>query len=341
MSDYKKAGVDIDKAHSLLDKAKPYIKSTYTKAVLSETGSFGGLFSLKDADIRLGDGILVASIDGVGTKTEVARLAESFFGIGRDIVSHCVNDILIQGARPLFFLDYFASSSLEEGVLPEIIRGAADVCREVNCAILGGETAEMPGVYNPNSFDVVGAIIGLVFKENLLPRMSIEEGQAVLGLRSSGLHTNGYSMARRILLDGSIDVREKMDKLDGRSILEALLEPHKCYFNKVYPLIKDNRLKALAHITGGGFYDNIPRVLSEGIGAIIDSKSWEVPEIFRIIIDKGDICAEEAYRAFNLGIGMIAVTSEDMANELLKDKDWLRIGYTIKGTGVIIIGLDQ
>ncbi len=338
MFDYKASGVDIDKAHTLLNKAKPYIKSTYTKAVLSETGSFGGLFSLKEGDSRLGDGILVASIDGVGTKTEVARIAGSYYGIGRDIVSHCVNDILVQGAKPLFFLDYFASSRLEEGVLPEIIKGASDVCRDVNCAILGGETAEMPGVYNPNSFDVVGAIIGLVFKENLLPRMNIKEGQVVLGLRSSGLHTNGYSLARKHLLDGSTDLRENMNRLGGRSILAALLEPHTCYFSKVYPLIKDLRLKALAHITGGGFYDNIPRVLPEGIGVVIDSKSWVVPEIFKMIVDKSKISNEEAYRTLNMGIGMIAITAEDMACELLQDEDWLRIGFTEKGEGVTIKG---
>ncbi|MBN1232564.1 MAG: phosphoribosylformylglycinamidine cyclo-ligase [Candidatus Coatesbacteria bacterium] len=331
MKDYKSAGVDIDEAVSAISLSRKYIESTYNKAVLSRTGAYGGLFSLHD--FREKDFILVSSIDGVGTKTEVAKLAGRYEGIGKDIVFHCTNDILVQGAKPLFFLDYFASSKLGKKQLADIIKGASEACREVGCALIGGETAEMPDVYNPGSFDVVGCIIGIVSKKHLLPSRNIRENDVLIGFKSNGLHTNGYSLARKLMLKNkTIDYEWK--ELGGLSTADALLIPHRCYFRELFEYVEKKKIKALVHITGGGFYDNIPRILPEGIGVEIDIKSWETPPLFKLLKKLGKLTSREAYRIFNMGIGMIAIVSSSDYEKMFKGKDWLKIGKCVIGKGV-------
>ena len=337
MPNYKESGIDIDKVQSTLSQIKSTIEDTYTSAVLSKTGNFGGLFSLATNDIKPENAILVSSIDGVGTKTEVAVLAKRFENIGRDIVAHSVNDILVHGARPLFFLDYFASSQIKPAQLIKVIEGAAKACKEVNCILLGGETAEMPGVYNPGSLDLVGAIVGLTYPEILLPRNNIEPGDWLLGLPSSGLHTNGYTLARKLMLTDTKDINYKWQELGGQSTADALLKPHISYFNELWQPIKHNRIKALVHITGGGFYDNIPRILPKEVGGEIDATSWKIPKLFKLLVKLGNLSTREAFRTFNMGIGMVIIASKAQGTLLLNNnKNWKKIGRCITGNGIKI-----
>jgi phosphoribosylformylglycinamidine cyclo-ligase len=261
----------------------------------------------------------VSSIDGVGTKTKVAAMVGDHSGLGIDIVNHCVNDILCQGARPLFFLDYFGCSRLHGLQFEEILRGMASACLEVGAALIGGETAEMPGVYVEDEIDVVGSVIGVVDFEKKLPRGKMQPGDAVIGIASNGLHTNGYSLARRALFDvGGLSVRDELPGL-GATIGEALLRPHKCYFNAVYPLIQENDgIFAVAHITGGGLYDNIPRVLPSDVRVMIERRSWTPLPIFQLIQQTGSIPDSEMYRAFNMGIGMVLIVDRALAPGLVQ-----------------------
>lgn len=309
---YRDAGVDIDEAHRALRAVLPSIQATYSDAVVSGVGGFGGLFQALFPGIERP--VLVSSIDGVGTKTKVAAMVGSYRHLGHDIVHHCVNDILCQGARPLFFLDYFGTSKLSGLVFEDVVRGVAEACAGVGAALVGGETAEMPGVYHDDEVDLVGAIVGVVDFERRLPRQKMQPGDAVIGIASDGLHTNGFSLARRALFEiAGLSTRDLVPGLD-RTIGEELLRPHRCYFNSIFPLLEEDApIYAAAHITGGGLYDNIPRVLPSNIQVVIERRSWSPLPIFRLIQESGNIPDSDMFRSFNMGIGMTVIVPRDAA----------------------------
>jgi phosphoribosylformylglycinamidine cyclo-ligase len=301
--DYRQAGVDIDAGNSVVKRIRSLARATFTPGVLSEIGSFGGLFSLQSANVK--DPVLVASADGVGTKLRLAFMTGEHRSIGRDLVNHCVNDILVQGAVPLFFLDYLATGKLEPDVAVQIVEGLAAACRENGCALLGGETAEMPGFYAAGEYDVAGFIVGIVSRERLIDGKTIVPGDVLIGLPSSGLHTNGYSLARRIAFDLAGLSHDAYVPDLGTSIGEALLVPHRSYLPVVRPLLADGVIKGMAHITGGGITDNLPRVLPGGTHAEIDRRAWRVPAVFEWLQRTGQVPEADMLRAFNMGIGLI------------------------------------
>jgi phosphoribosylformylglycinamidine cyclo-ligase len=305
---YAQAGVDVDAAARLVERIGALARATRRPEVLADVGPFGGLFRLTGYR----DPVLVASADGVGTKLKVAALSGRFQGVGMDIVNHCVNDILCAGAEPLFFLDYIASGSLSDDERAGIVEGVAAVCRAVGCALLGGETADLPDVYGPGDFDLVGFIVGVVERDAIIDGASIRVGDALLGLPSSGLHTNGYSLARKVLGVGiGGDTGEERARLQrtypelGGSLGGALLAVHRCYYSELKPVL--GRLKGIAHITGGGLPGNLPRILPDGLAARLHEGSWLVPPIFRLIQKRGNIAEDEMYRTFNMGLGMVLV----------------------------------
>ena len=311
---YKDAGVDIDAQDQTLARAKRAIRASFTPGVLSDVGLFGGLFDPQAMDA--GGQVLVASADGVGTKLEVAKRCGVYGSIGRDLVQHCVNDILVQGARPLFFMDYVGSGRLSPEVVGTVISGCAQACEDHGLALLGGETAEMPGLYADGDFDLVGFIVGCVRRERILDGSRVRAGQRLLGLTSSGLHTNGYSLARKILFERlGLDVDDRPAEFEGKTVGEALLAPHRCYLELLWPLLEDCRLAAMAHITGGGLIDNLPRVLS-GHDAVIDLGSWTPPGLFRHLVASGDIERDEAYRVFNMGVGMVLIVEPEVERDV-------------------------
>ena len=319
-SAYENSGVSIDAGNHAVELMKGAVKSTYTPSVLSGLGSFGGLFdvsALKEFDHP----VLVASTDGVGTKVKLAASVGRYRGIGHDIVNHCINDILVQGARPLFFMDYFATSKLTPEVTAEIVTGMAEACKESGVALLGGETAEMPGVYQPNEFDVAGTIVGVVERADILPRNNLQAGDVLIGLTSSGPHTNGYSLIRKVLLDMPLD----------DSLIDALLAPHRSYYSILHSVL--HHVKALAHITGGGFIENIPRVLTENLDAEIRLPSWTPPPLWKLIQSEGHIATDEMYRVFNMGIGMVIIVDQTQAAEIqnLIPEQTFIIGKLING----------
>lgn len=336
---YAKAGVDIDAGQRAVNMMKQAIQATYTPEVLSDTGNFGGLFSAQGLQ-QLDQPILVASTDGVGTKTKVAVQLDRWDTIGHDIVNHCVNDILVQGARPLFFLDYVASSKLESEKIATIVQGIAAACQNVGCALLGGETAEMPGVYQSGEIDLVGTVVGVVEQRRLLNGQAIQAGDVILGLASSGLHTNGYSLARNVL--GDFDWNEEHTEL-GATLGEILLQPHRSYLGQIKTLWQAGvDIRGLAHITGGGIVDNLPRILPEGIGATIQRGTWPELPIFNLIQQHGQIETSEMFRVFNMGVGMlIVVPSEhiELATESLNEELYMMGEITTSGQ-VVIEGLD-
>ncbi len=307
---YSDSGVDIDAATRALARSKEAVRSTWDGRVRNELGAFGGLFQAAE-----GEPLMVASVDGVGTKVMVARLAGRYDTVGQDLVNHCVDDILVQGAEPLFFLDYFATSKLQEEVLPEIIGGFARACRENGCALLGGETAEMPGVYGEGEFDLAGTIVGRVREEDVIDGSRISGGDRVWGLPSTGLHTNGYSLARAVLLDkAGFAVDDKPEVLGGVSVGDALLAVHRSYLNDlraIWSVLGRPAVHGLIHITGGGFYDNIPRVVPDGLCVEVDPTAWTPLPIFQLIAAKGGVADSEMYRVFNMGIGMVVVTGPE------------------------------
>lgn len=301
--DYRQAGVDIEAGNEVVRRIRDLASGTFTPGVLSEIGSFGGLFRLNAAG--LSDPVLVASADGVGTKLRLAFMTGVHTTIGRDLVNHCVNDILVQGAEPLFFLDYLATGRLDPAVAVQIVQGLADGCRENGCALLGGETAEMPGFYADGEYDVAGFIVGAVERERLVDGRSIAPGDVLIGVPSSGLHTNGYSLARHIVFDvAGLDHRTYVDEL-GATVGEALLVPHRSYLPIIRPLLPLGIIKGMAHITGGGITDNLPRVLPQGVHAEINTSAWTVPPVFRWLQVQGNVPDEDMRRTFNLGIGLI------------------------------------
>ena len=313
--DYKASGVDIDAGNETVRRIRALARSTFTSGVLSEIGSFGGLFRLEPGQYR--EPVLVASADGVGTKLKVAFLARRHDTIGRDLVNHCVNDILVQGAEPLFFLDYLATGQLSPAVAESIVGGIAAACRDNGCALLGGETAEMPGFYGEGEYDVAGFIVGVVDRPRLISGRTIAVGDVLVGIPSSGLHTNGYSLARRVIFEHlRLTVNSYVPEL-SRTVGDALLEPHRSYLPFIRPLLDGGRIKGMAHITGGGITDNLPRVLPHGTAAVIETSAWEVPPIFRWLQQSGNIPGDDMMRTFNMGIGLIIVTGRDHAEPLI------------------------
>jgi phosphoribosylformylglycinamidine cyclo-ligase len=296
-SAYASSGVDIDAGNRAVELMKESVRATYNQSVLAGIGSFAGLFDVS-AFKQMNHPVLVASTDGVGTKVKLAASVGRYRGIGHDIVNHCINDILVQGARPLFFMDYFATSKLNPEQTAEVVVGIAEACKEAEMALLGGETAEMPGVYQPNEFDVAGTIIGVLERDAILPRSTLQEGDLLIGFQSSGPHTNGYSLIRRVFANMAFE----------GSLADILLAPHRSYFNLLYPHL--SKVKALVHITGGGFIENIPRVLPDVLDAQIRLNSWLPPAFWSLIQSEGQIATEEMYRVFNMGIGMVAIVDK-------------------------------
>jgi phosphoribosylaminoimidazole synthetase len=330
---YASSGVDIDAGNRAVELMKDSVKATYNDSVLAGIGSFGGLFdasALKQMDSP----VLVASTDGVGTKVKLAASVGRYRGIGHDIVNHCINDILVQGARPLFFMDYFATSKLNPEQTADVVTGIAEACKESGIALLGGETAEMPGVYRDGEFDVAGTIVGVLERARLLPHPNLLAGDLILGLPSSGPHTNGYSLIRKVFEGADL---ESVHPELGCSLADALLAPHRSYFNALYPHL--DKVKALAHLTGGGFIENIPRVLPENLNAVINLNSWQVPPLWKLIQEKGNISTEEMYRVFNMGIGMVAIVDKSIASSFQSSisEPTFIIGELIDGEQKVIL----
>jgi phosphoribosylformylglycinamidine cyclo-ligase len=342
--DYKQSGVDIDAGNEVVRRIRSLARGTFTTGVLSEIGSFGGLFRLGAAGAD--DPVLVASADGVGTKLRVAFMTGVHTSIGVDLVNHCVNDILVQGAHPLFFLDYLATGRLNTDVAVQIVEGLARACQANGCALLGGETAEMPGFYADGEYDVAGFIVGVVPRAHLIDGRSIAPGDVLVGLPSSGLHTNGYSLARQIAFESARISGDTVIPELGRSIGEALLVPHRSYLPVVQPLIGDGRglIKGMAHITGGGITDNLPRILPAGTHARIDRSAWQPPAIFRWLQRTGDVPDADMLRTFNMGIGLILACAPDRERELFDalagtgEPDAVRVGEIRAGGEGVVYG---
>ena len=334
--DYRDAGVDISAADAAKDRIKALARSTFNASVLTEIGSFGGMFRPDLSRYR--EPVLVASTDGVGTKIRVAVAAGVHDTVGYDLVAHCVDDILVQGAVPLFFLDYGALGKLVPAKVEAIVAGVARACAEFGCPLLGGETAEMPGTYAEDDYDLAGFIVGVLEKERALPR-GVGEGDVLLGLPSTGLHTNGYSLARKVLFEVlGYGVDTHLPEL-GTTVGAALLAPHRGYLAALEPLLERDKVRALAHITGGGFAGNIPRVLPEGLGARVRRGSWDTPALFRLIQGGGDVSDEEMYRTFNMGVGMVVVVSPGDLHEVehsleRRGETSFVIGSVVPGSGV-------
>ncbi len=313
--DYKASGVDIDAGNETVRRIRTLAKGTFTPDVLSDIGSFGGLFRVPQGECD--EPVLVASADGVGTKLKLAFMSGRHDTVGQDLVNHCVNDILVQGARPLFFLDYLATGRLAPDVAEQIVGGMAKACRENGCALLGGETAEMPGFYADGEYDLAGFVIGLVDRARIVDGRTLVPGDVLIGVPSSGLHTNGYSLARRIAFEvAGLSFDSHVPELDG-SIGEALLAPHRSYLRVMQPLLDRQLVKGLAHITGGGITDNLPRILPEGTGAAIARDGWNVPPIFQWLQRTGQVGDDEMLRAFNMGVGMIVACEARYQSEVL------------------------
>jgi phosphoribosylformylglycinamidine cyclo-ligase len=325
---YAQAGVDIKAADKAKELIKRLARSTSRPEVLTDIGFFGGMFQIAGYNKP----VLVSSVDGVGTKLKIALLSKKHSTIGIDLVNHCVNDILTCGASPLFFLDYVAMGKLLPKRVESIVGGIARACKNVGCALIGGETAEMPGVYQADDYDLVGFIIGVVEKENIITGRNISTGDIILGLPSSGLHTNGYSLVRKVFkIDRDPASLQVFYPELERTLGEELLEPHRCYFSELKPVLP--MVKGLAHITGGGFEGNIPRILPQGLAAQIDKSAWSVPPVFKLIRDQGKIKEAEMYQVFNMGIGMTIICSPERATALTAAlPETIKIGKVIKST---------
>ena len=335
--DYRAAGVDIDAADDAKQRIKAHVLSTLTAGARGEFGGFGGMFRVP-TDVP--KPVLVASADGVGTKLKVAIEANRHDTVGHDLVNHCVNDILVQGASPLFFLDYVAFGRLDPVVAEGIVAGVAAGCRENGCALLGGETAEMPGVYTPPDYDLAGFIVGYVDEDAILGPARVREGDVLMALESSGLHTNGFSLARRI-----VDERMRLDANDrfpgdARSVADVLLAVHRSYLESVRPVL--SRVHAMAHITGGGIPGNLYRVLPSTLDAVVDTSTWEIPNLFRQLAQAGNVDRDEMFRAFNMGVGMLVIGPLDAAGDIIaaaaaRGVTAWRAGAVRRGSGRVIL----
>ena len=333
---YRDAGVDIDAQDDALKRIGKVVASTRTPGVMADLGSFGGMFDGRFPGME--HPVLVSSADGVGTKLRVAVQMGIHHTVGRDLVNHCVNDILVQGARPLFFMDYVGTGRLEPGVLAAVVEGVAAGCREAGCALLGGETAEMPGFYGDGEYDVVGFIVGVVDRERVIDGSRIEVGDTLIGLHAAGLHTNGFSLARKIFFEvEGHGVDSRVPEL-GRKAGEVLLDEHRSYHNVLREPIDRGWIRGLAHITGGGLTDNLPRVLPEGTAAEIRLGSWPVTPVFSYLQQKGNIADDEMYRAFNMGVGMVVIPDPAHCEALVAHLEQggerpVRIGQVVAGNG--------
>jgi len=336
---YRTAGVDLDAADRAKNALKELVSRTRDENTLSEMGLFGGLYALPEG---INQPVLVSSADGVGTKLKLAFLSGRHDTVGQDLVNHCVNDILVQGAIPLFFLDYLAVGKLDEGVVTEVVKGVAQACLENQCALLGGETAEMPDFYSAGEYDLAGFITGVVAREKILDGSLIRPGDVLIGLGSSGLHTNGYSLARKIVFEEmALAVGDLLPGL-GQTVGDGLLAVHKSYAGSLRPLLDAGRVHGLAHITGGGIPGNLPRILQQGQGARIEIRSWDIPDVFRILQEGGRVATAEMFRAFNMGVGMIVVTAAEDADSVANDlaaageRSWI-LGEVVAGEGVELV----
>lgn len=312
---YRAAGVNIDAGIEAVRQMKESVRATYTDSVLTDLGSFGGMFSLGTG---YEEPVLVSSIDGVGTKVMIAASMGRYGTVGRDLVNHSVNDILVQGAKPLFFLDYYASPRLDPDAAAQVVGGAAEACKEAGCVLIGGETAEMPGVYCDGEFDLAGCIVGVVDRKNVIDgARNVRAGDVAVGLASSGLHTNGYSLVRKVLLDGDgLQLDQYVPEI-GKILGDELLEPHRCYANPVQAILNEFDVHAMAHITGGGFYDNLPRVIPPDCQIMLERRSWVTPPIFNYVQEKGGISDFEMHRTFNMGIGFVLIVTKHRAVEIV------------------------
>ncbi len=312
---YKDAGVDIDAGNTFVKMIKPLVKATSRPEVLADIGGFGGLFSLNTGKYK--NPVLVSGTDGVGTKLKLAFMADRHDTVGIDLVAMCVNDIIVQGAEPLFFLDYLATGKLDPEKGAAIVKGIAEGCMQAGCALIGGETAEMPGFYADGEYDMAGFTVGVVERENLIDGSSITVGNRLIGLASSGLHSNGYSLARKVIFDRmGLGLNDQLPGL-GRSVADELLTPTRIYVKSILNLLRDFQINGIAHITGGGLLENVPRVLPNGCKAVIGKDSWQVPPLFRLLQDGGNIDDDELLRTFNCGIGMVLAVPEKDADEVL------------------------
>ncbi|MDR5658594.1 phosphoribosylformylglycinamidine cyclo-ligase [Serpentinicella sp. ANB-PHB4] len=334
---YKSAGVDVEEGQKAVQLMKHHVKSTFNKNVLDDIGGFGGLFSLDLEGIK--EPVLVSGTDGVGTKLKLAFMMDKHDTIGQDCVAMCVNDILCQGAKPLFFLDYVATGQLKAEKVADIVKGVALGCRKSGCALIGGETAEMPSFYADGEYDMAGFTVGIVDKSKVITGQNIKPGNKIIGLSSSGIHSNGYSLVRKLFFDvANMGLEDWVDEL-GKTLGEALIEPTKIYVKPVLEALKSINIDGIVHITGGGFFENIPRVLPDNVDAKIDLGTWDMPPIFNLIQNKGNVELEEMYKTFNMGIGMMLIVDADDVDgtlEILKSEG--EQGYII---GEIIEGKRQ
>ncbi len=332
---YKDSGVDVERGYEAVRLMKEHVKSTYTEGVLGDIGSFGGFFQMPKG---MKEPVLVAGTDGVGTKLKYAIVSGKYDTIGIDAVAMCVNDIVCQGAKPLFFLDYYASGSLDPQNVADVVSGVAEGCRQAGAALIGGETAEMPGFYPGGDFDVAGFAVGVVDKKQIINGSKIKSGDVLIGIKSSGIHSNGYSLVRKLWGEDAEDLK-KYDAELGAAPLDVLLTPTKIYVKSILALIEKVKVKGIAHITGGGFIENIPRIFPEGIGCSIDTKSYEVPRIFQLMVKKAKITKQQAYNTFNMGIGMVVcVAKKDVEAAIAQlestGEECVILGKTVKGSGV-------
>ncbi len=334
---YKDSGVDVTKGYEAVKLMKNHVQSTYTDGVLGDIGSFGGFFEMPK-DVK--NPVLVSGTDGVGTKLKYAIISDRHDTIGIDAVAMCVNDIVCQGAKPLFFLDYFATGSLSPEKVATVVGGISEGCRQCGAALIGGETAEMPGFYPDGEYDIAGFAVGVVDKKKIINGSKIKSGDVLIGLKSSGVHSNGYSLVRK-LFGEDIKELEKYDNELGSTIIDALLAPTKIYVNSILELIKKVNVKGIAHITGGGFIENIPRIFPQGIGCRIDTKSYEIPPIFKLLQKKSKLTKTELYNTFNMGIGMVVCVKKSDAEAAIAQlestgESCVILGKTVKGEGVIL-----
>ncbi len=312
---YKRAGVDIDAATDAVNRFKGKVKETFTSGVLSDVGNFGGMFSL--AGLNMEEPVLISSADGVGTKLIVAVKAGKHDTVGHCLVNHCVDDIMVQGARPLFFMDYISTGKLDPAHVNDVMQGFIAGCKENGVALLGGETAEMPDLYAPGDYDLAGFIVGVADRANLLTGERVQPGHILVGMPSSGLHTNGYSLARKIVFEQmGLEVHDPLPGGKGETMGEALLAVHKSYKKPLEVLLERNVIDAAAHITGGGLTDNLPRVHGKGMHAEIETASWDVPPLFKVLVEQGGVDELEAYRVFNMGIGMVVLVAVENLDEV-------------------------
>ena len=336
---YKDSGVDVTRGYKAVDLMKKYVKTTYNDNVLGDIGSFGGFYSISGE--KMEEPVLVVGTDGVGSKLKYAFLLEKHDTIGIDAVAMCVNDIVCQGAKPLFFLDYYACGRLYPEAEAQVVKGIAEGCRQAGCALIGGETAEMPGFYPDGEYDLAGFAVGIVDKKKVINGKNIQAGDVLLGIKSSGVHSNGYSLVRKLFGDSDRAELEKYDERLGASPAEVLLTPTKIYVRSILTLVAKVPVKGIAHITGGGFIENIPRIFPEGIGCEIDKNSYEVPAVFRVMQERAGISDEQIYNTFNMGIGMVVCVSPENAAAAaasLKEsgEEVVVLGRTTEGKGVTL-----